>query len=88
MNDARTYLQRLAEELTERQWTANLGRASGEPVLKVVNPAAPELGESVVCRGSDGDYTFCWSWSQTIGPVAGVTGVADRIQHVLRGVGS
>jgi hypothetical protein len=88
MDDARTHLERLAQELRQRQWTARLGRRGSAPILTVVNPGAPRITETVICSGSAGDYVFCWSWRQTIGPVGEVSGAADRIQHVLRGVES
>lgn len=86
MSDARTHLQRLAEELASRQWTARL---TGEgPVLRVQNPDMPELSEAILCSGGDDGWSYCWPWRETIGPVCELSGVADRIQHVLRGVES
>lgn len=88
MDDARTHLERLAQELRQRQWTADLDHRGSASALTVTNPDVPRITESIICRDSSGDYAFCWSWSQAIGPVGEVSGVADRIQHVLRGVES
>ncbi|GAA2629475.1 hypothetical protein SMC26_35400 [Actinomadura fulvescens] len=41
-----------------------------------------ELNDEISCRNE----TFQWAWGQGIGPVTGVTDVADRIQYVLREV--
>lgn len=87
MNDARTYLQRLADELTRRKWKVWVGSGT-KTTLRVENPDVPALHETIHCRSVNDGWSYCWPWREPIGPVDEVTGVADRIQHVLREVGS
>lgn len=84
--DAQTYLKQLAEVMVQREWTAHLQGRGAKVALRVANPAATELSESIVCRKYDRGWTFCWSWDQAIAAVDDVPAAADRIQHVLRGV--
>jgi len=42
------------------------------------------MNDDILCDGA----RFCWSHGQGIGPVKDVADVADRIQYVLREVGS
>lgn len=79
--DATTCLQQLADELTGRGWKAKMRGADG---LFVANPGAGRLSDTIRCDGT----SLLWNWGQPIGPADEVAAVADRIQYVLREVGS
>lgn len=82
--DARSHLKNLRAELKERGWHAEINAGTLGPVLRVTNPEVPTLNDEIACR----DDVFRHAWGQGIGPVTEVVGVADRIMHVLRKVGS
>jgi hypothetical protein len=75
--NATTYLQQLAAELLHHGWLTDLVL---RPVLRVSNPAEPDLSDDIACA----EGTFCWDGGQEIGPVAEVSGAADHVMHVLR----
>jgi hypothetical protein len=77
---ARTHLERLLAELTERGWTAEIGDRADRPILHVRNPRVPQLNEKIVCSGA----RYRWSWGADIGPVDDVREAADRVVFVLR----
>jgi hypothetical protein len=75
-----TTAARLAECLQERGYRAQLiERLTGPVRLKVTNPAATALTETVTVHAG----AFWWSWLDQIGPEADVPGAADRIARVL-----
>lgn len=79
------HLERLAAELNQRGWPATVRTGtSGRQVLHVRNPNAPGLNDDVVCD----DHAYRWVWGQGIGPLTEAPGVAEKIQYVLREVGS
>jgi hypothetical protein len=59
--------------------------SSGLPVLRVTNPAAPELTEDigVVAGAHLGDWHYQWPWGARIGPVDQVEETTRRIIDVL-----
>jgi hypothetical protein len=86
--DERFYLQELAEELTGREWVADVRQHSSGPVLEVTNPRVREMSESIVCQNTgESGPTYSYDGGQVIGSVTDVERAADQIQHVLRSVG-
>ena len=84
--DQITYLSRLADGLTAREFTASL-IPGARPSLKVANPETPTLNERVLCGpAADGSLWFWWSWGQPIASVDEVVAATGRIMHVLRSV--
>jgi hypothetical protein len=81
--DATEHLDNLGTELIRRGWKAEVGHHA-RPMLHVRNPDAARLNEIILYE--DEDATFRWGWDAVIGPAADVSGVADRIQHVLRAI--
>jgi len=80
------HLQRLARELTQQEFTAEVITAA-KPYLKVANASTPTLNERVRCeQADDGTWVFWWPWHQPIGSVEDVEAVAGKITAVLRSV--
>lgn len=83
----REYLERLAEALAGRDFTAHLDTRGSEPYLRVENPAQATLNERVFCRqAEDGTWCFWWPWRQPIGSADDLEAVAGKILTVLRTV--
>jgi hypothetical protein len=82
MTDARSYLDQLGAELADRGWKAEVVMDGGHPVLSVCNPDAADVTETIACSGD----AYVSRWGRSIGPVADVPAVADRISRVLREV--
>jgi hypothetical protein len=81
-----THLQRLADELISRGFTAELLSAV-QPCVKVINPDNNALTERVLCSpAADGSWCFWWSWQQPIGSAEDLAAVAGKIMIVLRSV--
>lgn len=80
-------LERLAGELTKRDFSASVAASSDQPHLQVANPDSPTLNERVYCQtASDGSWCFWWPWRQPIGPVDDTETAAGKIMTVLRSV--
>lgn len=79
------YLDKLADELTQRGLEAWLMAPSGRvPSLYVTNPAARALEENVyVGCGKDGLWWFWWSWAERISIADDVNAAATAIVRVL-----
>ena len=79
------YLDKLAEELTDRGFEAWVMAPPGRvPSLYVVNPAARALEENVyVARGSDGLWWFWWSWAERISVADDFAAASAAITRVL-----
>jgi hypothetical protein len=72
--------EQLAGCLEERGYRAQvIERLTGPVRLKITNPAASALSETVVHHAG----LFWWSWMDQIGPEADVPAVADIIARVL-----
>lgn len=85
MNTTATeHLENLAGELKARGWVAETRSLRGRMILYVQNPAVAKLNDTIACEGE----VFRYTWGQGLGPVTEVVRVADRIQYVLRQVGS
>lgn len=81
------HLQRLADELAGRGFTAGLSGRSKQAHLRVANPDTPRLTERVLChQARDGSWCYWWPWQQPIGPVDDLEQVATKIAAVLRSV--
>lgn len=82
-----THLERLAVELTKREFHAEVITRDRRPYLRVTNPDLRDLTERVVCRpADDGTWCFWWSWQHLIGSVDDLDTTARRIMTVLRSV--
>ncbi|HUZ26115.1 MAG TPA: hypothetical protein VMV07_20365 [Streptosporangiaceae bacterium] len=81
-----THLQRLADELISRGFTARLLDAS-QPCVKVTNPENSKLTERVLCHpAADGSWCFWWPSQQPIGAAEDLAAVSGKILTVLRSV--
>ena len=79
------YLDKLAEELTDRGFEAWVMAPPGRvPSVYVVNPAARALEENVyVTRGRDGLWWFWWSWAERISVADDFGAASTAITRVL-----
>jgi hypothetical protein len=81
------HLQRLADELTSRGFTARRLDTARPPSVQVTNPGNTQLTERVLCRtAEDGSWCFWWPWKQPIGSVEDLAAVSGKIMTVLRSV--
>jgi hypothetical protein len=83
-SEAKTHLEQLGTSLQVRGWKVSLTTTGDGPRLKVTNPAAPEMHETILCRRAGGDWMFFWPWAEPIGPVEQLDAAGRRIRHVLR----
>lgn len=81
----REYLHQLADELTRRGFRATPASSrTGVPLIRVVNPEAPVLSETVCCtEDPDGTVSFAWPWGKRIGPAEDTQTAADAVARVL-----
>lgn len=75
-----TPLVQLAIALNDQGWRT---RFLGDK-LKVTNPEATQLSETVVV--TDDGINFAWDWGLEIGRTDDVSFSANRVRHVLRSV--
>jgi hypothetical protein len=82
---ATVYLDKLAEELTNRGLEAWLMAPPGRvPSVYVTNPGARALEENVyVSQGKDGLSWFWWSWAERISMADDIDAAATAITRVL-----
>ncbi len=82
---ATVYLDKLAEELTNRGLQAWIMAPPGRvPSVYITNPAARALEESVYAdRGKDGLWWFWWSWAERISIADDLDAAATAITRVL-----
>jgi hypothetical protein len=82
---ATVYLDKLAEELTNRGLEAWLMAPPGRvPSVYITNPRARALEENVyVSQGKDGLCWFWWSWAERIAPADDLDAAAEKIARVL-----
>lgn len=82
---ATVYLDKLAEELTNRGLEAWLMAPSGRvPSVYITNPGARALEENVYAdRGKDGLWWFWWSWAERIAMADDIDSSAAQISRVL-----
>ncbi len=83
---AAVYLDKLAEELTNRGLEAWLMAPPGRvPSVYITNPGARALEENVyVDRGKDGLWWFWWSWAERIAMADDLDASAAAITRVLK----
>lgn len=78
--DAAAARERLAADLEARGLRATMvERMSGPLRLKVTNPAATALSETVIVHAG----TFWWPWRDPIGPASDAAAAAEIIARVL-----
>lgn len=83
----REHLERLAAELTKREFVVQLLVQKGQSRLKVANAEHEALNEQVLCYPADDDnWCFWWPWQQPIGSVEELAAVVSKIMTVLRPV--
>jgi len=82
---ATVYLDKLAEELTNRGLEAWLMAPPGRvPSVYITNPGARALEENVYANcGKDGLWWFWWSWAERISMADDVDTAATVIARVL-----
>jgi hypothetical protein len=82
---ATVYLDKLAEELTNRGLEAWLMAPPGRvPSVYITNPGARALEENVYAnQGKDGLWWFWWSWAERVSMADDVDGAAATITRVL-----
>ncbi|MGH3251021.1 MAG: hypothetical protein ACRDOI_33095 [Trebonia sp.] len=82
---ATVYLDKLAEELTNRGLQAWLMAPPGRvPSVYITNPGARALEENVyVNRGKDGLFWYWWSWAERISIADDLDAAASTISRVL-----
>ena len=82
---ATVYLEKLAEELTNRGFEAWLMAPPGRvPSVYITNPGARALEENVYADcGKDGLWWFWWSWAERISMADDVDAAATAITRVL-----
>jgi hypothetical protein len=82
---ATVYLDKLAEELTNRGLEAWLMAPPGRvPSVYITNPGARALEENVYAdRGKDGLWWFWWSWAERISMADDLESSASAITRVL-----
>ena len=82
---ATVYLDKLAEELTNRGLQAWVMAPPGRvPSVYITNPAARALEESVYAdQCKDGLHWFWWSWAERISIADDLDGAATAIMRVL-----
>ena len=82
---ATVYLDKLAEELTNRGLEAWLMAPPGRvPSVYITNPRARALEENVYAnQGKDGLWWFWWSWAERISMADDLDATASAITRVL-----
>jgi hypothetical protein len=82
---ATVYLDKLAEELTNRGLEAWLMAPPGRvPSVYITNPRARALEENIYAtQGKDGLFWFWWSWAERIAPADDLDGASAKIARVL-----
>ncbi len=82
---ATVYLDKLAEELTNRGLEAWLMAPPGRvPSVYITNPRARALEENVYAdRGKDGMFWYWWSWAERISLADDLDTAASAIMRVL-----
>src|SRR6266480_6273927 len=86
------YLKDLAAELQARGLLARVVRGRRGPAfVRVVNPVATTIHESVSCAPSPAglhDWYYWWSWGECMHRVGDPAGAASKVAHVLDTAGA
>ncbi|SEH02426.1 hypothetical protein SAMN05444920_12684 [Nonomuraea solani] len=82
--EAATHLGNLQEALQSFGLHARLLTQDDRlPRLRVINPEATTLTETISVRPRDDQWLFWWSWNAPITDVAQLATAAERIRYVL-----
>jgi hypothetical protein len=84
--DATAQVEALAHELSRRGFatTVTTGDGRRHPCVRVVNRDAAHMQEDVYAApGTDGQWSFWWSWADKIGPIDDIETAAAAISYVL-----
>lgn len=85
------HLERLVSELGARGLLARVVQSqSGRAFVRVINPNATSLTESVTCRQETPEVTdwwYCWSWGERMHLADDPAGAATKVARVLAAVG-
>ncbi|HEY3681763.1 MAG TPA: hypothetical protein VGL93_01925 [Streptosporangiaceae bacterium] len=87
--DSYDYLRDLADQLGTRGLRASVVQgATGVSFVRVVNPRASSLSETVTCAPISGDsetpdWYFWWSWGERMHRVDDPAGAATKVARVL-----
>lgn len=87
VSEPMAYLKELVHELDARGLVARVGRTrSGVAFVRVANPLAVTMRESVTCAPSPAglhDWYYWWSWGECMHRVDDPAGAASKVAHVL-----
>ncbi|WP_084964745.1 hypothetical protein [Thermoactinospora rubra] len=86
------HLERLVSELGARGLLARVVRSqSGRLFVRVINPNATSLSESVTCQPLSvpdvADWWYWWSWGERLHQADDPAGAATKVARVLAAVG-
>ncbi|MGW4799911.1 hypothetical protein ACWEPC_46590 [Nonomuraea sp. NPDC004297] len=82
--EAATHLDNLREALQTLGLHARLLTQEDRlPRLRVINPKATTMSETISVTQRHDRWLFCWSWNEPITEVAHLATAAERIRHVL-----
>lgn len=82
-----SYLELLLAQLDAQGLTARVIRTrSGPPFLRVINPDAASLSETVTCAPipEAADWYYWWSWGERMHQAEDPAGAAGKVVRVLR----
>lgn len=90
--DSYGYLRNLADQLGSRGLRANVVQSAKGTSVRVVNPCATSLSETVTAGPGSGDsgspdWYFWWSWGERMHRVDDPAGAATKVAHVLESIG-
>ena len=86
--EATSHLIQLADQLRDRGLHARLlSRPQQVPRLRVINPEAASLTETISAAPVDAVWWFWWSWAEQITPVGKLDAAAERVHYVLTPAG-
>ncbi|MGP3917730.1 hypothetical protein [Nonomuraea sp. 10N515B] len=82
--EAATHLNELQQALQSLGLHARLLTQDDRlPRLRVINPKATTLTETISVAQKHDQWLFCWSWNEPITEVAHLATAAERIRYVL-----
>ena len=88
-NDDSGHLDQLVSELDARGLLARVVRTqNGRTFVRVINPNATSLAETVTCRPqATTEYYYWWSWGERMHRADDPAGAASKVARVLAAVG-
>jgi hypothetical protein len=82
------YLESLGEKLRGRGFMIQIMEPrNSPPSLRVVNPGASALVETILAERATDGWWYWWSWAERIAVVEDAEAAAARIAHVLASAG-